>query len=165
MVTILIMSPKWAALGLPKLKEFCNKGYDITNYIYDVTIKIISRDSNYILDVVTWPKFGSSSITRREVIINSSWPEKTFFWEIFLVQVQYGLQTLRHCSKKVKTKSQKVLETNSYVCRSYKGKIGKARGVGVVGANRLNDYRLYFIAQIILCRIKYPLCQLDNVKK
>ena len=156
MVTILIMSPKWAALGLPKLKEFCNKGYDITNYIYDVTIKIISRDSNYILDVVTWPKFGSSSITRREVIINSSW---------FLVQVQYGLQTLRHCSKKVKTKSQKVLETNSYVCRSYKGKIGKARGVGgVVGANRLNYYRLYFIAHIILYRIVYPLCQLYNVK-
>ena len=130
MVTILIMSPKWAALGLPKLKEFCNKGYDITNYIYDVTIKIMSHDSNCILDVVTWPKFGSSSITRREVIINSSWPEKTFFWEILLVQVQYGLQTLRHCGKKVKTKSQKVLETNSYVCRSYKGKIGKARGVG-----------------------------------
>ena len=52
MVTILIMSAKWTALGFPKLKEFCNKGYDITNYIYDVTIKIISRDSNYILDVV-----------------------------------------------------------------------------------------------------------------
>ena len=79
MVTILIMSAKWTALGFPKLKEFCNKGYDITNYIYDVTIKIISRDSNYILDVVTWPKFGSSSITRREVIIASSWPEKTLF--------------------------------------------------------------------------------------
>ena len=44
MVTILIMSAKWAALGLPKLKKFCNKGYDITNYIDDATIKIISRD-------------------------------------------------------------------------------------------------------------------------
>ena len=130
MITILVMSAKWAALGLPKLKEFCYKGYDITNYIYDVTIKIISRDSNYILDVVAWPKFGSCSITRREVIIASSWPEKTFFWEMLLVQVQYGLQTLRQCGKKVQTKSPKVLETNSYVCRSYKGKIGKARGGG-----------------------------------
>ena len=36
----------------------------------------------------------------------------------------YGLKILRHCGKRVKTKSQKVLEANSYVCRSYRGKTG-----------------------------------------
>ena len=50
------------------------------------------------------PKFGNSSISMREVI-------KTLI--------------LHQRSKKVKTKSQKILEANSYVCRSYKGKTGR----------------------------------------
>ena len=29
--------------------------------IFDVSHKILSRDSNYILDVVIWSKFGNSS--------------------------------------------------------------------------------------------------------
>ena len=29
----------------------------------------ISRDSNYIVDVVMWPKFGYSSTSMREVIM------------------------------------------------------------------------------------------------
>ena len=32
------------------------------------------------------------------------------------------LEILHQCCKRVKTKSQKVLEANSYVCRSYRGK-------------------------------------------
>ena len=43
-------------------------------------------------------------------------------------------------------------------------KLVRRGGWGVVGANRLNDYRLYFIAQIILSKIEYPLCQLDNAE-
>ena len=39
--------------------------------VYDITNKILLRDSNYIVDVVMWPKFGSSSISIREVIITS----------------------------------------------------------------------------------------------
>ena len=35
---------------------------------------------------------------------------------------------LHQCGKTVKTVSQKVLGANSYVCRSYKGKIGKGEG-------------------------------------
>ena len=38
-------------------------------YIYDVTSKILSRDSNYIVEVIMWPKFGNSSISMTEVII------------------------------------------------------------------------------------------------
>ena len=36
-----------------------------------VTNKILSRDSNYVVDVVMRPKFGNSSISMREVIITS----------------------------------------------------------------------------------------------
>ena len=71
MVTILMMSAKMATLGLLKIKVFWNKGYDVIISVHDVTNKILSRDSNYIVDVVMWPKFGNSSISVREVIITS----------------------------------------------------------------------------------------------
>ena len=56
MVTILITSTKMATLGLLKMKELWNKGYDNIISVHDVSNKILSRDSNYILDVVMWPK-------------------------------------------------------------------------------------------------------------
>ena len=62
-----------ATPGLLKIKVFWNKGYDVIIYVHDVTNKILSRDSNYIVDVVMWPKFGNSSIYMREVIITSMW--------------------------------------------------------------------------------------------
>ena len=37
--------------------------------VHDVTVKILSSDSNYIVDVVMRSKFGNSSIFMREVII------------------------------------------------------------------------------------------------
>ena len=53
MVAILIMSiAKLAALGLLKIKVFQNKDYDITIFVHDVISKVLSRDSNYIADVV-----------------------------------------------------------------------------------------------------------------
>ena len=72
MVTILMISAKKVTPGLLKVKVFWNKGYDVIISVHDVTNKILSRDSNYIVDVVMWPKFGNSSISMREVIITSS---------------------------------------------------------------------------------------------
>ena len=69
MVTILMMSAKMATPGLLKIKVFWNKGYDVIISVHDVTNKILSRDSNYNVNVVMWPKFGNSSISVREVII------------------------------------------------------------------------------------------------
>ena len=71
MVTIFMMSAKMAALALLKIKLFWNKGYDAINSVHDVTNKILSCDSNYIVNVVMWPKFGNCRISMREVIINS----------------------------------------------------------------------------------------------
>ena len=51
---------------------------------------------------------------------------------MILVQVQwfrtgtrYKLEVLHQCKKRVKTKIQKVLGANSYVCRSYRGKTSR----------------------------------------
>ena len=66
-----MMAAKTAAPALPKIKVFWNKGYYVLYSAYDFTKKILSDDSNYIMDVVMWPKFGNSSICIREVIITS----------------------------------------------------------------------------------------------
>ena len=59
-VTILMMSAKMTTPGLLKIKLFWNKGDDIIIYVHDVTNKFLSRESNYIVDMVRWPKFGIS---------------------------------------------------------------------------------------------------------
>ena len=70
MVAILMMSTKLATLGLLKTKVFC-KSYDVIISVHDIINKVLSRDSNYIVDVVMWPKLGNSSISMLEVIITS----------------------------------------------------------------------------------------------
>ena len=71
MVTILMIPAKMANQGVLKIKPFWNKGYDVIIPAHDVTNKILLRDSNYIGDVVMWPKFGNSSISMKDVIIIS----------------------------------------------------------------------------------------------
>ena len=59
-----MMSAKMGILGILKI-------YDVKISVCDVTNKILSCDSNYIANVVMWPKFGDSSISMREVITTS----------------------------------------------------------------------------------------------
>ena len=47
-----MMSAKLATLGLLKVKVFWNKDYDVIISVCDVTKKFLSRDLNYIVDVV-----------------------------------------------------------------------------------------------------------------
>ena len=71
MVTILMMLAKMATLGLLKIKIFWNKGYGVIISGHEVTNKILSCDSFYIVDVLLLPKFVNSSTSMREVIITS----------------------------------------------------------------------------------------------
>ena len=64
------MSEKLATPDL--LKIFQNKDYDVIIPDYDIINKIFSSDSNYVVDVVMWPKFGNSNISMREIIITSN---------------------------------------------------------------------------------------------
>ena len=59
--------------GYPGLleKSFFEKKVDVIISVHDVTNKILSRDSNYNVNVVVWPKFGNSSISVKEVITTS----------------------------------------------------------------------------------------------
>ena len=52
MVEFFMMSAKLTTLGLLKIKIFWNKGYDIITPVCDVTNKLLSHHSNYIVDVV-----------------------------------------------------------------------------------------------------------------
>ena len=52
--------------------QFRKKGYDVVTSVCDVTNKILSSDSNCIVDVVILPKPGNSNISMREVIIASN---------------------------------------------------------------------------------------------
>ena len=53
MVAILMVWVKLATLGLLKIKVFRNKGYDVMTFVYDFNSKILSSDSNFIVDLVT----------------------------------------------------------------------------------------------------------------
>ena len=53
MATIMMMSAKIATQGLLKIKVFQGKGYNILIHVHDVTNKLLSHDSNYIVDVVS----------------------------------------------------------------------------------------------------------------
>ena len=69
-VSILMMSAKMATPGLLKIKVFWKEGYEVIIFVHEITSKILSRDSDYIVDVIMWPKFGSFSRTSmREVVI------------------------------------------------------------------------------------------------
>ena len=65
----LMMSVKMATIDLLKIKLFWNKVYDAIVSGYNVNNNVLSSDSNYIIEVIIWPKFGNSSISMREVII------------------------------------------------------------------------------------------------
>ena len=64
-------SAKMATLGLLKIEVFRNKGCDVIISVYDIINKNLSRDSNFIVDLVMLPKFGNFRTTMREVIITS----------------------------------------------------------------------------------------------
>ena len=81
-----------AKSDLLEITIFWNKAYYIIIPIDDVTTKILSCDSNYILGVFMWPKFSNSSISMKEVIttsISQGFDQKNrTFWQVILVQVQ-----------------------------------------------------------------------------
>ena len=66
-----MMSAELGSPGFLKIKVFRNKGYDIIIFDHGVTKKILSRDSNYILDVIMRPQLANSSISIRKVNMTS----------------------------------------------------------------------------------------------
>ena len=65
------MSVNLTTPSLLKRKIFRNESYDVIIFDYGATKKVLSRDSDDIVDLVLRPKFGNSSVSVREVIIIS----------------------------------------------------------------------------------------------
>ena len=55
-------------MDLLKINVFWNKGYDVIISVSGLTKKILSYESDYIVNVIMWPKFGNSIISMREII-------------------------------------------------------------------------------------------------
>ena len=71
MVPILDDDSKIGYSRLFQNKGIRNNGYDVKIPAQDLTNKILSRNSDYNVDVVMWPKVGNSSISVKEVVITS----------------------------------------------------------------------------------------------
>ena len=65
------MSVNLTTPSLLKRKILRNESYDVIIFDYGATKKVLSRDSDDIVDLVLRPKFGNSSVSVREVIIIS----------------------------------------------------------------------------------------------
>ena len=53
-----MMSAKMATQGLLEISLFWNKGDDVIIPVNDVTSKVSSQDSNYIVDMFMWQKLS-----------------------------------------------------------------------------------------------------------
>ena len=83
-VAILMISAKLATISLLQIKPFWNEGFVVITFAHDLNNKILLRDSNYIVDVALWPKFGNSSVEPREVIKTTLTSKWNFVnWESF----------------------------------------------------------------------------------
>ena len=71
MDTILLMSTKIVVLGL--LKTFLKKGFNVITFVHDVTAKILSRDSNNIVDVVMSPRLQREKLERSSPTLPPEW--------------------------------------------------------------------------------------------
>ena len=78
MVTTLMMSTKIATPGLLKVKLFLNKGYDVLISVHNVTKKVLSRDSNYIVDMVMWKKILEQWTVIKEWVSRDTGTSKKF---------------------------------------------------------------------------------------
>ena len=119
------MSAKMATLGYVKIKAFWSKGYDVIISVHDVTKKILTRDSNYTVDVVMWLKLGNCSISMKKVwqpqFYKNLTRKTTFFegwcWFKFInlaLALSMALKFYTNMAKKLELKeSQKALGANS----------------------------------------------------
>ena len=91
MVAILMMSAKVVTLGLLIIKVFWNKYCDVIISVHDNFIMIWQKK---FLEGCSWFKFNNLGLV-----------------------LGMAFEILHKCGKRVKTKSQKVLGANFYVCR------------------------------------------------
>lgn len=66
-IAVMIISVKLANPDLLQKTEFRKKDPWHQN-VEDATSKTLSRDPNYVIDIIMWPKFGNTSDSLGEII-------------------------------------------------------------------------------------------------
>ena len=62
----------WLNFPVVNLEFYLNYSFISICYCnYLIVVKILSPESNYVVDLVMWSKFGNSNISMREVTITS----------------------------------------------------------------------------------------------
>ena len=131
---MLMMSPKMATPGLLETMVFWNKCSGVINAAHDANSKMLSRDSNYVVDEVMWQKIGNTSASVREVTVAPillGFDQKSCSFDgcpwFKFDNLGLSLGTnLKYYTNVAETLNQKVLAANSYVRRSYRGKPGRS---------------------------------------
>ena len=141
MVAISMMSANMATLGFLQIKVFWNKGFDVITYVIYLINKILSCDSNYILDMVRWPNFGKSRIPRRDVW--EGFDEKNHFFKVwfYLKFNNLGLahsMVLKFYTGVIKGLKLKVRNLGGGGGCTYRGKTGRGGGSGLFASPILN---------------------------
>ena len=157
----MMLSTKMLIVCLLKIlwnKVLSNKGYDAIISVHGVTNEILSRESNYVIDGVTRPKLGNSSISVRQGITTSIfikiWPEKPLFlWGGCSWFKSNNLGLALGIAKGLKLKVRKFWWANSNVCRSYRGKIGRMEGGGGFLPHILNRFNVIEVKHFLIMDI------------
>ena len=91
MVAILMISAELATLGFHKIKVFWNKGYEFMISVHDLANKMLSCDSNYIVQVscdqglVTLAFLWVYECSYHKLSLIRIWPGKAFYLKNALV--------------------------------------------------------------------------------
>ena len=123
-------------------------------HVIQITFQMWSRDQSLVAVALQGEKLSQPRVDQK----------KHFFERCSWFKFNMAFKLYASVAKRFKLKVQKSWRLIPTFVEVTREKLVRRGGWGVVGVNRLNDYRLYFIAQIILSRIEYPLCQLDNAK-
>ena len=128
---------------------YWNKAYDFITFVYDVTNKILWGESNYIVDMVMWPKFFNSNISMREVIIISilqGFDQKNHFegWSLsrfnhFGLALRIALKFYTSVAKRLNLKIRKFWGLIA-VFKRYWGKTGRGTFLSPCILNRVNEW-------------------------
>ena len=96
----------------------CTRQLHSVNLVFELSVgqRKIKQRKNNLKFIRNWPE--------KWLFLMGGLASSSIFWD-WHYDTRYEFEILHQCGQRDKTKSQKVFGTNSYVCRSYRGKTGR----------------------------------------